>query len=79
MARIEAQTRDVVEKMKIEVQKIAAQGESTLSRGKAAAAVIEATMKFIPESDTAARAKAIDMLKTLVAEATGEGGNRDQK
>ena len=79
VARLEAQTRDVVEKMKIEVQKISAHGESTLNRGRAAAAVIEATMKFIPESDAVARAKALDMLRMLVADATGERGNQDQK
>ncbi len=79
VARIEAQTRDVVEKMKVEVQKIVAQGEVTFNRGKAAAAVIEATMKFIPESDASARAKALDMLTTLIAAATAEGGSQEQE
>lgn len=75
VARIDAQTREVVGKMKMEIEMITAKGNSTLSKGQAAAAVIEATMKHIPESDTAARDKALDMLKSLVAQVTGEDGN----
>lgn len=78
VARIEAQTRDVVERMKVEVEKISAEGDNVLKRGQAAAAVIEAALKFIPESDTAARALAIDTLKTLVVAATGGGEKPDR-
>lgn len=79
VARIDAQTREVVGKMKMEVEMITAKGKSTLSKGQAAAAVIEATMKHIPESDTAARDKALDMLKSLVAQVTGEDGNEGRE
>jgi hypothetical protein len=70
VARIDAETRRIVEQIKAEAEMIAKQGDATLKRGQAAAAVIDAILKNIPESDTTARARIIDMLPSLIADAT---------
>ena len=70
VARIDAETRRIVDQIKAEAEMIAKQGDATLKRGQAAAAVIDAILKNIPESDTTARARIIDMLPSLIADAT---------
>ena len=76
VSRIDAETRAVVARLKIEVERTAAQGDLIRNKGEAAAKVIEATLKLIPEGDTVARALAMDTLKTLVIAVTGDGKQR---